>query len=489
MAFILGSWRASSLALSLAVACAMALPPSADAQSGDFVKLDQVDPARLGETFRVNVRALNFRSAPSLDQEPLSVVQDGEFLLKTDETFNPEEGITWIKGIRADGLEGWVSERYVDSVKEALDQVEDAASFLANLEPTASPAVVAVDEIKAGFVYPAPIGDAGWAFSHESGRKALEQLPFVDKTSFIESVPEDPELVVAALEELVAEGNNLIFGTSYGYMDPMMEVAKRHPEVVFMHSAGFKTEPNAGTYFGRIYEARYLSGIVAGAVTESNVIGFVAAFPIPQVIRGINAFTLGAQSVNPEIQVQVEWTGTWYGPGVEREKAERLLDAGADIITIHQNSPAALQAAQQHGKYAIGYHSDMRAFAPDATLTSVVWDWSDLYKQVASDMANGDWKSTQIWAGLDEGTVGLADLSDAVPADVQLLIEQRKRAIVDKQLRIFEGPIRDAAGEIRVPSGQVVSDADLLTMDYYVLGVEGGVAPTLSTASDDGKAS
>ena len=462
---------------------------SVHGQSTGYIAFDQVDPEALDETLVVNVRALNFRPSPTLAEDPVSVVREGSFLLKSGETFNQEENITWLKAVRADGLEGWVSAAYVDRVEDALDRVEGAAAFLASLDQPEDAAIAAVDEIKAGFVYPAPIGDAGWAYSHDNGRQALETLPFVTKTSYIESVPEDHELVVAALEDLVADGNNLIFGTSYGYMDPMMEVAKRHPDVVFMHSSGFKTEPNAGTYFGRIYEARYLSGIVAGAMTESNIIGFVAAFPIPQVIRGINAFTLGAQSVNPEIQVKVDWTNTWYGPGVEKETAERLMDGGADVITIHQNSPSAMQAAQQRGVHAIGYHSDMQAFAPDAVLTSVVWNWGGLYKQVASDMADGDWTSEQIWSGLDEGVVGLAPLADEVPADVQLLVEQRQDGLINKSLRIFEGPIRDAKGEIRVPSGKVMSDADLLTMDYYVLGVEGGVAPTLSTASNEDDAS
>jgi|GEM_PF-18259 len=488
-----GTWRGFSTAISGIMIGAMvgmtAAAPSAYGQTSGYVALNEVDPTTLDETFEVNVRALNFRPSPTLNEPPISVVQEGEFLLKIGETFNQEEGINWLNVTRNDGLEGWVSKRYVDSVKEAIDRVEGAAAFVAGLDTPEAAVVAAVDEIKAGFVYPAPIGDAGWAYSHDNGRQAMEQLPFVTKTSYVESVPEDPELVVAALEGLVAEGNNLIFGTSYGYMDPMMEVAKRHPDVVFMHSSGFKTQPNAGTYFGRIYEARYLSGIVAGAMTESDVIGFVAAFPIPQVIRGINAFTLGAQSVNPEVQVKVEWTNTWYGPGVEKETADGLMDDGADIITIHQNSPSAMQAAQQRGHLAIGYHSDMQAFAPEAMLTSVVWDWSGLYKDVASDMADGEWESEQIWAGLDEGVVDLAPMSDKVPVDVQALVEQRRAAIADRTLRIFEGPIRDVGGEIRVPSGQLLSDADLLTMDYYVLGVEGGVAPTLSTASDDDEAS
>lgn len=486
-----GKGRMHSVAIALITLGAVgitAVSPSAYAQAGGYVAFNKVDPSTLDETFEVNVRALNYRGQPTIAEPPISVVQEGAFLLKTGETFNQEEGINWLKVIRQDGLDGWVSERYVSSVKESIDRVEGAAAFLAGLNPSEAPAIAAIDAIKAGFVYPAPIGDAGWAYSHDSGRQAMEKLPFVESTSYVESVPEDPELVVAALEGLVAGGNNLIFGTSYGYMDPMMEVARRHPEVVFMHSSGFKTEPNAGTYFGRIYEARYLSGIVAGAMTETNIVGFVAAFPIPQVIRGINAFTLGAQSVNPEVQVKVRWTSTWYGPGIERETADGLMDDGADVITIHQNSPSALQAAELRGQYAIGYHSDMQAFAPEATLTSVVWDWSGLYKEIAADMADGDWKSEQIWSGLDEGVVDLTPISAKVPADVQALVGQRKDAVINRQLRIFEGPIRDADGEIRVPSGKVLSDADLLTMDYYVLGVEGGVASTISTASDDNEA-
>ena len=489
MAFIQDKRRSLSLALSVAAAGIFSISTVATGQSVDYVKLDQVDPVSLNETFEVKVRALNFRPEPTLAKPPLSIVQQGEFLLKIGETFNQDEDTAWMKVRRANGREGWVSARYVNSVGEALARVEAAASFLAALEPASSPALAAIEDVKAGFVYPGPVGDAGWAFSHDSGRLALEELPFVSKTSYVDSVPEDPELVAAAVEDLIANGSNLIFAASYGYMDPIIEAAKRHPDVVFMHNSGFKTEANAGTYFGRIYQARYLAGLVAGAMTESNQIGYVAAFPIPEVIRGINAFTLGAQSLNPEIKVKVDWTNTWYGPGIERDKAEGLLDQGADVITIHQDSPAAIQAAQQRGKYAIGFHSDMSSFAPEAVLTSVVWDWGGLYKEVASDISEGGWKPDQIWDGLDKGVVDLAPISAKVPADIQSLVEQRKKNIAQKSLRIFEGPIRDTNGDIRIPSGQTLSDADLLTMDYYVLGVEGGITPTLSTASDDDEAS
>ena len=467
--------------------------PSAFGQSSAYIEFKNIERASLNKAYQVEVRALNFRSEPSLDTPPVSVVQEGDFVLETGRAFNQDEGIEWVKVIRGDGREGWVSSRHIRPISDAVTTVEGAAAFLASLSPTITsppelPALDPRDELRVGFVYPGPVGDAGWAYSHDLGRQAMEQLSFVSETSFIESVPEDPDLITAALEELVAGGNNLIFGTSYGYMDPMMEAAKRHPDVVFMHSSGFKTQPNAGTYFGRIYEARYLSGIVAGAMTKSNAIGFVAAFPIPEVIRGINAFTLGAQSVNPEARVKVAWTKTWYGPGIEREKAELLMDQGADVITIHQDSPAAVQAAAQRGKYAIGFHSDMSAFGPATTLTSAVWDWSVVYKQIAFEMREGVWDPEQLWWGLDKGVVGLAPLSDKVPADIKALVEQRREEIAERRLRVFEGPIRDTGGEIRVPSGIILSDADLLTMDFYVLGVEGGVAPAISTVSDEGEA-
>lgn len=494
MTLVHGGWHALMAAL---MAGFLSLSASAVfGQNSDYVELGNIERSNFNETYRVNVRSLNIRPEPSLQASPSAIVQQDEFLLKIGETFNPDEGIEWLKIIRGDGREGWVSSRYVTSVKDALSTVEEAVSFLANLNVASlDPAVDArsflrdpINDLRVGFVYPAPVGDAGWAFSHDAARKAMETLPFVAGTSFIESVPEDPELITAALEQLVDDGNHLIFGTSYGYMDPMMEAAKRHPDVIFMHSSGYKTQPNAGTYFGRIYEARYLAGIVAGAMTETDVIGFVAAFPIPQVIRGINAFALGAQSVNPAVKIEIEWTKTWYGPGIEREKAELLMDRDADVITIHQNSPAAIQAAAARGKYAIGFHTDMSAFGPGATLTSAVWDWSVVYKQIAFEMREGVWDPEQLWWGLDKGVVGLAPFSDQVPADVRELVEQRRSEIADRRLRIFEGPIRSTEGEIRVPSGTLLSDADLLTMDYYILGVEGGVAPAISTASDEGEA-
>ena len=487
MTWVHGGWRSTMTAF--VAGFLILFSPNVFGQDNNGIQLHDVDRASLNKSYQVDVRALNFRSEPSLRTPPISVVQQDDFLLETDRTFNQDEGIEWLKVIRGDGREGWVSSRHVRPVREALTTLEGAAAFLNSLNSVATTfaasAIGPLKELDVGFIYPAPVGDAGWAFSHDAGRLAMEKLPFIRNTSYIDSVPEDPDLVSAALDQLVAEGKNLIFGTSYGYMDPMMEAARRHPDVIFMHSSGFKTQPNAGTYFGRIYEARYLSGIIAGAMTKSNVIGFVAAFPIPQVIRGINAFTLGAQSVNPEVRVKIEWTNTWYGPGIEREKAELLMDQRADVLAIHQNSPAAIQAAEQRGKYAIGYHSDMSAFGPSATLTSAVWDWGVVYKQTALELRQGVWDPEQLWWGLEKGVVGLAPISDKVPDDIKALVEQRGAEIASRELRIFEGPVRDEKGDIRIPSGAVLSDADLLTMDYYVLGVEGGIAPAISTVSND----
>ena len=490
MTLVSGRWR--SMMTAFMIGFLTCFSPNVFGQDNNGIQLHDVDRASLNNAYKVDVRALNFRSEPSLNKPPVSVVQQDDFLLEIDRAFNHDEGIEWIKVIRRDGREGWVSSRHIRPVRDALATLEGAAAFLNSLKsvPTtsAASAIGPLKELDVGFIYPAPVGDAGWAFSHDAGRLAMAKLPFIRNTSFIDSVPEDPELVTAALDELIAEGKNLIFGASYGYMDPMMEAAQRNPDVVFMHNSGFKTAPNAGTYFGRIYEARYLSGIVAGAMTGSNIVGFVAAFPIPEVIRGINAFTLGAQSVNPEIRVKVEWTKTWYGPGIERAKAELLLDQDVDVIAIHQDSPSAIQAAAQHGKYAIGFHSDMSVFGPETVLTSTVWDWSVIYKQIALELRQGVWDPEQLWWGLDKGVVGLTPISDKVPDDIKALVEQRGTEIASRQLRIFEGPIRDESGDIRVPSGTTLSDADLLTMDYYVLGVEGGIDPVISTVSNDEEA-
>jgi basic membrane protein A len=329
-------------------------------------------------------------------------------------------------------------------------------------------------KIKAGFIYVGPVGDAGWTYAHDQGRKEMEALPFVEPSTYIETVPEGAESA-RVITGLVRKGHNLIFTTSFGYMDATLDVAKRNKDVVFMHCSGYKTAENVGNYFGRMYEPRYLSGIVAGKMTKANVIGYVAAFPIPEVIRGINAFTLGVRSVNPKAEVRVVWTQTWFDPGIERDAADSLLDVGADVLTMHQDAPATLQAAEARGAYVIGYNSDMRSFAPNAFLTAPIWNWGPLYSKIAQEVKDGTWKSESIWWGMQQDLVRLAPLNDKVPTDVKQLIGEKTAAIKSGKLHPFTGPIKDQNGEVKVAAGSTPTDGELLGMSYFVEGVRGTI--------------
>lgn len=336
----------------------------------------------------------------------------------------------------------------------------------------AGQALAQTKQIKAGFIYVGPVGDAGWSFAHDQGRQEMEKLPFVEPSTYIESVPGGAESA-RVINGLVRRGHNLIFTTSFGYMDATIDVAARNKDVVFMHASGYKTAANVGTYFGRMYEPRYLSGMIAGKMTEKNIIGYVAAFPIPEVIRGINAFTLGVRSVNPDAQVRVVWTQTWFDPGVERDAADSLLDVGADVLAMHQDAPATLQAAEARGAYVIGYNSDNRRFAPNAFLTAPVWNWGPLYSHIAQGVHDGTWTSEQIWWGMGEDLVQLAPFSDRIPADVQTLVNQRAAEIKAGTFHPFTGPIKDRDGKEVIAGGQTMSDPDLLSMNFFVEGVQG----------------
>lgn len=333
------------------------------------------------------------------------------------------------------------------------------------------------EKIKVAFIYVGPVGDAGWTYAHDQARKYLEkQLPYVE-TTFVESVPEgaDSERV---LIELAQKGNQVIFATSFGYMDAVINVAKKFPDVVFEHCSGYKTAANVGTYFGRIEEPRYLSGMVAGKMTRKNLIGYVAAHPIPEVIRGINAFTLGVLAVNPKARVKVVWTNTWYDPAAEKEAAKSLLDVGADVITQHQDTPAPQQAAQEKGAYGIGYNSDMSAFAPKAFLTAPVWNWGPFYVDVVKRVKEGTWKSSQYWGSMAEKTVGLAQLGPMVPNEVKAVVKQKQDQIMAGKFTIFDlfqGPLKDQKGEIRVPAGKKMTGEEILGMSWFVQGVEGTI--------------
>jgi basic membrane protein A len=326
------------------------------------------------------------------------------------------------------------------------------------------------EDMNVGFVYVSPIGDAGWSYAHDQGRLQVEDMEGVT-TSYVEAVAEGPDSE-RVMQNMARKGYDVVFATSFGYMDPMLKVAKQFPDTTFMHCSGFKMADNMGNYFGRMYQARYLSGIVAGAMTKSNNIGYVAAFPIPEVIRGINAFTLGAQSMNPEVTVRVVWTKTWYDPATEKEAAKSLLDVGADVIAQHQDSPGPQEAAQEKGVYSIGYNSDMSAFAPNAHLTAPIWNWGPFYVETVEKVKAGTWKAEATWPGLNDGIVDLAPMSDMVPQEVQDKVMAKKEAIKGGE-KVFVGPVKDQEGAEKVAAGSAMSDEDLLGMTWFVQGVIG----------------
>ncbi|MFC1488760.1 BMP family ABC transporter substrate-binding protein [Thermodesulfobacteriota bacterium] len=332
-------------------------------------------------------------------------------------------------------------------------------------------AFAAGSPMKVGFVYVSPIGDAGWSYAHDQGRLYIDSMDGVT-TSFVEAVPEGPDSERVILN-MARKNYDLIFATSYGYMDPMLKVAKQFPKVVFMHCSGFKKAINMGNYFGRMYQARYLSGMVAGAMTKTKTLGYVAAFPIPEVIRGINAFTLGAQAVNPDVEVRVVWTKTWYDPPTEKEAAKSLLDVGADVITQHQDSPSAQEAAQERGVYSVGYNSDMSQFAPKAHLCAPIWNWGPFYKKILEQVREGKWESKAHWPGLDGGIVDLSPISSMVPKAVQKRVLNKKEEIASGKTDVFVGPIKDQDGKLRIVKGKAATDQELLGMTYFVKGVIG----------------
>ncbi|MGC7846239.1 BMP family ABC transporter substrate-binding protein [Desulforudis sp. 1088] len=326
------------------------------------------------------------------------------------------------------------------------------------------------EKMKVGFVYIGTPGDAGWTFAHEKGRQQLvAEMPDIE-TKVVENVTDaDAERVITQLAE---EGCKVIFTTSFGFMDPTINVAAKYPDVVFMHCSGYKTAPNVGTYFGRMYQARYLTGLIAGKATKSNLIGYVAAFPIPEVIRGIDAFALGVKKANPDAKVRVVWTNTWFDPAREKQAAQALLDAGADVIAQHQDTPGPQQAAEAAGKLSIGYNSDMSKLAPKAVLTSAVWNWGPFYVDIVKQVKEGTWTNKQWWVPMSEGIVDLAPYSDKVTDEMKQLVEAEKARIISGEWDVFTGPIKDNKGELKVPEGQRMSDADMLSMEWFVDNVE-----------------
>ncbi|MDC0335391.1 BMP family ABC transporter substrate-binding protein [Pseudodesulfovibrio sp.] len=326
--------------------------------------------------------------------------------------------------------------------------------------------------IKAGFVYVSPIGDAGYSYAHDQGRKAVDALDWAS-TSYVESVPEgaDSERVI---RNMARKGFDVIFTTSFGYMDPTIKVGKEFPDVDFMHCSGFKKSENVSNYFGRIYQARYLTGLVAGAMTKTNKLGYVAAFPIPEVIRGINAYTLGVKAMNPDAEVRVVWTKTWYDPALEKDAAKSLLDAGCDVIAQHQDSPAPQEAAQEAGAYSVGYNTDMSSFAPKAHLTAAIWNWAPMYVKTVEQVRDGSWKGDQsLWWSMQDGVVDIAPMGPMVPEDVKAKVMAKKAELSAGNDTIFAGPIKNQKGEVVIADGTTAPDGDLLGMTWFVEGVVG----------------
>ena len=294
-------------------------------------------------------------------------------------------------------------------------------------------------------------------------------------SSFAESVPEgaDAERVI---RNFARKDFDLIFATSFGYMDPMLKVAGEFPDTAFMHCSGFKTAKNMSNYFGRIYQARYLTGMVAGAMTKSGKIGYVAAMQIPEVIRGINAFTLGAQAINPDVEVVIVWTNTWYDPVLEKDSAVSLLDAGCDVIAQHQDSPGPQEAAQERGVYSIGYNSDMTSFAPKAHLTAAIWNWGPFYLEVAKQVRDGQFQGGEsLWLGMDKGVVDIAPFNAIVPQEVRTQVLAKKQDLLQGKDTIFAGPIVDQEGNEVVAEGKQLDDGALLGMKFLVKGVTGSL--------------
>ncbi|MEO6929568.1 MAG: BMP family ABC transporter substrate-binding protein [Casimicrobiaceae bacterium] len=327
--------------------------------------------------------------------------------------------------------------------------------------------------LKIGFVYVSPVGDAGWTWQHELARRAMQQnLGGKVVTQFVENVQEGPD-AERVIRELAQKGNQLIFTTSFGYMNPTLKVAQQFPNVKFEHATGYKTAANVGTYNARFYEGRYLAGIVAGRMTKTNVAGYVAAFPIPEVVMGINAFTRGMRSVNPQASVKVVWTSAWYDPGKERQASDTLVSQGADVLTHHTDSTATMQAAEAKHVYAVAYHSDMSKYAPHAQLTAVTHVWDAYYTRVAQSVLDGTWKPDHVWGGIKDGMIRMAPFNPAVPQDVRDQMLKAQAEIVAGRLHPFTGPLKDNEGKLRLAAGTTISDDALLKMDYYVEGVQG----------------
>lgn len=359
----------------------------------------------------------------------------------------------------------------------STDSASAASATSMAAAPGASAASAAAGPLKIAFAYVGPVGDGGWTFAQDNARKALEK-EMGDKivTSFVEKVPEgaDAERV---FRDMASQGNTLIFGTTFGYMEPMLKAAADLKDVKFEHATGYKRADNMNTYDSRTYEGAYMAGIIAGGMTKTNTIGVVGSIPIPEVIRNIDSFTLGAQSVNPKVKTKVVWVNEWFNPPKETEAAQSLMNGGADVLMQNTDSSAVLQTAEKAGKYAFGWDSDMTAYAPKAHLASSIINWAPYYIATTKKVLDGSWKGNQAtWWGVKEGAIDIVSISDKVPADLKAKVETAKAGLKDGTLVIWKGPIMGSDGKKEVLAKDAVADdAFLGKIDFYVKGVEGKV--------------
>ena len=329
--------------------------------------------------------------------------------------------------------------------------------------------------LKIAFAYVGPVGDGGWTFAHDNGRKAIEQA-YGDKvaTSFVEKVPEsaDAERVI---RDLATQGNKLIFGTTFGYMEPMLKVAADFKDVRFEHATGYKTAANLRTYDSRTYEGAYMAGVIAGKMSKTGTLGVVGSIPIPEVVRNINSFTLGAQSVNPKITTKVVWVNEWFNPPKETEAATALINGGADVLMQNTDSSAVLQTAEKMGKRAFGWDSDMTAYGPKAHLGSAIIDWGPYYVKAVGEVLDGKWATGQAWWGVKEGAIDMVSVAADVPEDTKKRIAEIKAGLKDGSFSIWKGPILDNTGKELLAAGTTADDKFLGGLKTYVKGVEGKV--------------
>ena len=344
------------------------------------------------------------------------------------------------------------------------------AAAIVALAVTAAAPARAADKLKVGFVYVGPVGDFGYSYQHDLGRQELQKaMGDQVETTFLENVPENDS--GRAFEQLARSGNKLIFGTSFGFMEPMLKTAKMFPNVKFEHATGYKRAPNVTTYSARFYEGRYIIGQIAAKLSKTHTVGYIASFPIPEVVAGIDAFMLGAQSIDPTMKVKIVWVNSWFDPGKEADAAKALIAQGADIMAQHTDSAAPLQEAEKAGIHGFGQSSDMSHFAPKAILTSIEDNWGPYYVQEAKAVIDGSWKSHDTWGGIGSGMVKMGPYVN-MPDDVKTMAEATQAAIASGKLMPFKGPVYKQDGTLAVKDGEAMPDKEILGLNWYVKGID-----------------